>query len=207
MPTALQDFQRGLVQGQVPENPVLRHFSLHLRDMYLYWDPVVANCIVCAALEFVNGCVLESRAEIRAMAVSPLAERWPSFLRAKTGVAAAYTLMIFPQSENVDIAQFMQAVPDINVFIELSNDVLSFYKEMLAGEVANYMHNKSATTGKTVDATLDDTSREVISTYERVSSYLRGSTREAWETFVKGYITFHVTQDRYRLRELDLNVA
>ncbi|KAJ7708152.1 Trichodiene synthase, partial [Mycena rosella] len=205
-PTALQDFQIGLLQGQVHENPVLHQFSNHLRDMYLYWEPLIANCIVCAALEFVNGCVLESRSEIQGMAVSSLAERWPYFLRAKTGVAAAYTLMIFPKSNNPDISKFIQAVADINVFIDLTNDVLSFYKEILAGEVANYIHNKSTTTGETVDATLECTAQEAISTYDRISSYLQGSARDAWKTFANGYIAFHVTQDRYRLRELDLGV-
>ncbi|KAJ7578397.1 hypothetical protein C8J56DRAFT_739191, partial [Mycena floridula] len=128
---------------------------------------LVANCTVCAALEFVSGCVLEARTEIQDMPPSPLAERWPYFLQSKTGVAPAYSFMIFPKDKNPDISTFIQVVADINVFIDLTNDVLSFYKETLASEVTNYIH-KSATTGKSPDATLDQTAHEVISIYERI---------------------------------------
>ncbi|KAJ7592216.1 Trichodiene synthase [Mycena floridula] len=175
--------------------------------MYLHWDPLIANCIVCAALEFVSGCALESRSEIREMDISPLAERWPYFLRTKTGVAAAYALMLFPKDSNPDISKFIQVIADINIFIDLTNDVLSFYKETLADEITNYIHNKSATTGKTPDATLADAASEVISTYERISSYMQNSAsscQTAWKTFVNSYIGFHVTQERYKIQELDI---
>ncbi|KAF5354386.1 hypothetical protein D9758_010798 [Tetrapyrgos nigripes] len=203
---ALQNYQRKSLAGIPDEDPVFRAFSEHLSDMYQFWDAIPANCINCATLEFINGCILEALEEFQNLKLSPVSSSWPYFLRTKTGVASAYAFMIFVKSAHTNLTDFTQAIPDIARFIDLTNDVLSLYKEELAGETANYIHNCAAVQQKDVVQVLQDVSLEALSCYHRVSSFLKLQENEkglqAWETFVNGYVGFHLSQERYRLREL-----
>jgi len=85
----------------------------------------------------------------------------------------------------------------------LISDILSFYKEELQGETVNYIHDRALVTGKTAI----DTLREVIDETEAASQRVRqilgeSDARDAWDSFAKGYISFHYGDPRYRLREI-----
>jgi len=206
MPSALEDFQSKLFRRETLDDPVLQAFTGHLADMYKFYDTLPANCITTATLEFVTGCALEIHPEIRNIRLSSSSTSWPYFLRAKTGVAPAYAFMIF-RTITSDMSRYMQAIADICLFIDLTNDVLSFYKEELAGETANYIHNRAVVSGKTPAMILAEVATESKAAYDRVSDLLNTSGgsndgSRAWEIFVNGYVAFHMTQDRYRLNEL-----
>ena len=51
---------------------------------------------------------------------------------------------------------------------------------------------------------VNDLADEAISTADGVSATLTGDAKEAWIRFKVGYITFHVSQERYRLSDLAL---
>lgn len=125
-PASLQGFQLKVLQKRSLDDPVLQHFSDNLADMYTFWDILPANSIVCAAFEFLNGCMLEIHPDIQSMVVCSSSPSWPYYLRAKTGVAPAYALMIFTKEKHPKISNYMQVVGDINLFIDLTNDVLSY---------------------------------------------------------------------------------
>lgn len=83
------------------------------------------------------------------------------------------------------------------------SDILSFYKEELAGEKGNYMGDRAITTGKPTLETIRDVIDETIIITERIRKILgEGPAREAWESFAKGWISYHTSSARYRLREL-----
>ncbi|KAG6825742.1 hypothetical protein H0H92_002604 [Tricholoma furcatifolium] len=124
-PASLQKFQLSILSNGDLEDPVLRAFKKHLTDMYRVWGVMQANSIISSAMEFINGCAFEELPELRNMKLSVNAWSWPYFLRAKTGVAAAYAFMIFPQSTNADLSEFIQTIGDISLFIDLANDLLS----------------------------------------------------------------------------------
>lgn len=126
MPSALQEFQFNILRKVPLNDKVLEHFVDNLTDMYHFWDALPANGIVCAALEFVNGCALENHPEIQSMSLHPSSTSWPYYLRAKTGVAPAYAFMIFTNDNHSNISNFMQVIADINIFIDLTNDILSY---------------------------------------------------------------------------------
>ncbi|EEB89683.1 hypothetical protein MPER_12192 [Moniliophthora perniciosa FA553] len=182
-----------------------RKFSSTLpgsHDAYRLWDTLPANSIVTASMEFVTGCVLEEDAGIRSMKIRATAASWPYFLRTKTGVASAYSFMMFPRLAHPNLRSYIQVIGDINLFIDLTNDVLSFHKESLEGETWNYVSNRSATTGKSVLQTYRDITTEVLSSHDRICATLDGPELLAWKRFVNGYLAFHITQDRYRLEEI-----
>ncbi|KAJ7758741.1 isoprenoid synthase domain-containing protein [Mycena metata] len=204
MPSALEDFQLKLLRHEAPEDPVLQHFTGHLMDMYRFWDRLPANCITSAALEFITGCALEIHTEIRKIELALSSTSWPYFLRARTGVAPAYAVMIF-RTLSGNMSRYMQVIADVCLFIDLTNDVLSFHKEEVAGETRNYIHNRAGVSRKLPTNVLAEVAEEAVAAQNRVTAALRACRSEgihAWETFVQGYVAFHLTQDRYRLNEL-----
>jgi hypothetical protein len=207
IPLVLQDFQRRIHCGLPQVDPILIQFEKHLQQMYTYWDPLCANLIISSTLEFVSGCVLESRSDLAGMPVHRYARGWPYFLRAKTGVAPAYAYMIFPRQTHPDVSAFVQPIPDISKFIEFTNDVLSygalllrpgtlliiirrFYKEEVVNETANYIHNRAFTSGRQPIQVVSDVASEAQQLAMQVSITLEGCDKalDAWETFRVGYV-------------------
>lgn len=125
MPEAIAQFQRRMISGEHQLDPVLDQFPRVLGNLYKHWDPVAANCMVCATLEFISGNGMEGKKEISAMAPSKDAVTWPRFLRAKTGAAPGYSWTVFPIRYHSDMSVYVQAIPDMDDFINLVNDILS----------------------------------------------------------------------------------
>jgi hypothetical protein len=87
--------------------------------------------------------------------------------------------------------------------ITFSSDVISFYKEELAGERDNYVHDRARVTNKSIYAVLSDLVREVIESIDRARSILKGEKeKEVWEKFLAGYVAYHWMTPRYKLQEL-----
>ena len=83
------------------------------------------------------------------------------------------------------------------------SDILSFYKEELVGETANFVHDRAKVSGKTIPEVLSDILQEVITSVNRARTLLRGEKeKETWEKFIAGYVAFHFYSPRYKLIEL-----
>ncbi|QGI86738.1 hypothetical protein CEK25_013467 [Fusarium fujikuroi] len=108
----------------------------------VYWDPLIANFIVTASLNFLNSNALEARDEFHTIELTKADRSWAWFLREKDGVGEAYAWFTFPKALCPDISLFLEVVPDLSIWIGLTNDVLSFYKEEMAGETHDYIHNR-----------------------------------------------------------------
>ena len=87
--------------------------------------------------------------------------------------------------------------------IGATSDILSFYKEELAGEVTNFVHDRSKVTGQTVPEVLSGLLQEVVDSVNRARVLLTGEKEKAaWERFITGYTAFHFYSPRYKLIEL-----
>ena len=125
-PEYLTDFQkRVLTQNASPDGDFLVAFRKHLTEYYRLFDPIPANCINLAAMDFLNGCLLEQMPEIRGMKLTAASHSWPYFLRTKTGSAHAYAFMLFPKERNVDMSTYIQVIDDIAQYVNMVNDILS----------------------------------------------------------------------------------
>lgn len=83
------------------------------------------------------------------------------------------------------------------------SDILSFYKEEEDGEVTSYIHARARVTGKSPIATLHEVIDEVVAAAKRIRRTLgNGRARQAWDSFERGYIGFHVGDPRYRLQDV-----
>ncbi|KAG6872437.1 hypothetical protein C0995_009771 [Termitomyces sp. Mi166 len=206
-PSSMEKFQVSILSSENIDQAVLKEFRNNLCGMYPLWDPISANCIVSSAMEYINGCLLENLQTAQEIEIHSNAQSWPYYLREKTGVAAAYAFMIFPRSSSYNLTDFVQVIGDIMVYINLANDVLSFYKEEMQNETGNYVHNRARVHGQSTNDTLLDVSRDTLAAYLRVCKVLKShspTTYELWKTFAHGYISCHVDVPRYRLKELGI---
>jgi hypothetical protein len=121
----LQRLQADSLKANKSEHPVLQRLLQILEDMYEFWEQVPANCINIATFEFINGCILEGHPDLQDIAPGNSTASWPYYLREKTGVAAAYGFMIFVKDTHTSVSHFVRVMPDVCLFINLTNDVLS----------------------------------------------------------------------------------
>ncbi|ESK82920.1 terpenoid synthase [Moniliophthora roreri MCA 2997] len=201
MPSSLEAFQRNLITNE-DDLEVMVTFRRLLADAYRLRDPISANLIVTSCMEFVTGCAIEGSKELSLMKVRETAASWPYFLRTRTGVAHAFSFMIFPRNLNFELSSYIQIMGDANLFIELANDVLSFHKENLVGETNNYVSNRAYTTGKSAIQAHKEIAEDVISAYHRICATLDKSQLEVWKKYANGHLAFHVAQKRYHLDEI-----
>ncbi|PPQ97557.1 hypothetical protein CVT26_002342 [Gymnopilus dilepis] len=199
----LQMFQQTFFTNQKPENKVLGGFVNNLADMYRFWDPIAANCISASGVEFVTGLLIEEEPRIQSMKISDGATSWPNFLRVKTGGAAAFAFFLFPKSMFPDISSYIQVVDDVAYITNHANDLLSYYKEALAGEMNNYVHARAHATKKDIPEALRDIADGLLAAHTRISEVLKGTAgATTYNDFMFGLLDFHFMMKRYRLGEL-----
>ncbi|PPQ92635.1 hypothetical protein CVT25_007714 [Psilocybe cyanescens] len=172
-PSFLEGFQERMLTCKNPEGSFLNDFRAHLADMYRLWDTLPANCITLSGIDFFNGYLLEQMPAIRNMQLSQAARLWPYFLRNKTGSSAAFAFMLFPQELNLDMTIYVQVIEDIVLYVNLTNDILSFYKEDLAGERNNYIYNRAHVTQKSALDALQDSIDETMDAHDRITEVLK----------------------------------
>ncbi|KAG7096146.1 hypothetical protein E1B28_006819 [Marasmius oreades] len=208
MPNAITEFQHRILLHKPQLDPALEQFPRILGNLYLHWDPICANSMVCAALEFISGTVMEDKKEIETMLPHPYAENWPKFLRSKTGIAPAYSYAVFPRTAHPDMSVYVQVLPDMEDFINLGNDILSFYKEDLAGDEMTYVSFRAKITGKRPLRVLSEMVDEITRSHERILKVLSDypEALKWWLTFERGYIGWHLSLKRYRLSEIGLQM-
>ncbi|KAF9541909.1 terpenoid synthase [Agrocybe pediades] len=208
-PDRLLNFQKALMtENTSPEGHFLKSLRQHLSEYYRMFDPIPANCINLSAMDFINGCLLEQMPKIQEMPLSEAGLSWPYFLHNKTGSAQSYSFMIFPKETGVDMTAYIQVLEDLTLYTNLTNDILSFYKEHLAGERNNYVYNRAYVSGKPVYEALQDVVDDTLKAHDRITKALEFSGNEkalaCWRCYVNGYLGFHFTLKRYRLDELNL---
>ena len=88
---------------------------------------------------------------------------------------------------------------------DISNDILSFYKEELTGETVTYVHLFRVARHKESGLeAIHDLIDEAVGLSEEIGRLLAGNAKETWDLWMTGYITFHLCDSRYKLAELGL---
>ncbi|KAJ7156090.1 isoprenoid synthase domain-containing protein [Mycena crocata] len=199
-------FQERFYAGEKQPTLLLQGFAEVLRSTYDHFDNVVSNFIILSSLAFINSNVLETRPEFRAMKATKGGVKWSYYFRDKEGLPEAYAYFTYPKALYPDIGEFLEAIPDMGIFINLTNDILSFYKEEKAGETKNYLHHRASYEKKPVLSVLECVITEAVEAFKRTEVILcgRGIYEAAWQTHVRGYLAMHKSNYRYRLGEIGL---
>ncbi|KAK2773008.1 hypothetical protein CKAH01_13672 [Colletotrichum kahawae] len=169
----LAGFQERFHKGETQPSALLTRFAEVLYDMSKYYEPLVANFIVCSTLQFVNATLLERRGEFHGLKHCKEASGWPDYVRDRSGVPEAYAYFIFPKEQCPNIGQYMQGIPDMMTYINYANDILSFHKKTLAGETDNYINTRAVCEQREPLAMLETVVAEAIEANSRVVGLLR----------------------------------
>lgn len=202
-PSALLEILPNLLVGQPQADRQLeflvKEILPHVRDHY---DLLAANAIIGSIHQFFIGVAMEDLN--KTVSLSTAAPGYPEFLRLKTGAPEAFAHFIFPSQQHPDPRVYLQAMPDLCAIVNRINDVLSFYKEELQGDVNSFVRMRSKASGIDVVSALRLACDETIQCIDNVASLLSGHSDalSAFRDFVTGYIRFHTSSARYRLKEL-----
>ncbi|KAI0926369.1 terpene cyclase, variant 2 [Taiwanofungus camphoratus] len=196
------NFHRRLCAGSVQHDTnILGALATNMVEMFACFPRFSASSILTSALRFVNGSMIENTCG--GALLSPHSLSFVKYRRELTGIAEAYAAFIWEKSKFPDVGVYIQALPYVMQYLAYANDVMSFYKEELVGEVDNYVHGRAAATGKPVPEAFRDTVDETVAASDRVRTILgEGEARDVWDTFIKGYVYFHIISTRYRLHEI-----
>ncbi|KAG9315972.1 isoprenoid synthase domain-containing protein [Chiua virens] len=195
-------FNDRFISNEPQGNRVLDAFADILRRTSELYRPVASQLITTATLNFVTANLLEH--ETRTMKISSAAQQYPTYQRIMSGVAEAYSFMVF--SKEIPLNDYIQSIPEMTLFIQNVNDVLSFYKEERAGETTNQVSTLAARTRKSKLETYGDLTETTIGLYKRIVAILEGFPEacEAFKLYTGGYVRFHTSLQRYRLGDLEL---
>ncbi|KAK6214998.1 longiborneol synthase [Colletotrichum tabaci] len=201
-----QLFQKRFFNGETQPNAMLEGLAGLLREAPRLFDPVMANLLQISTLKFLTCNLLERHDGFRNMPVTRSGVKFPDFLRDLSGINVAYAVFCFPKAQYPDVGQYLEAIPDMARFIDISNDVMSFYKEELSGDTRNYVHNRAMATGKPVLTELEEVKNEVVEAANRASTILKGRGRyeQSLRESVRGLLAMHTANPRYRLGDLGL---
>ncbi|KAJ7748359.1 terpenoid synthase [Mycena metata] len=159
-------FSHRLYLGHGQENGMLALYHENMKELSDAFadDAVLRGLAIVPWINYIDACLLEKvlfttqvrldtcfNFELDSSAISHSARDSPPFadadalapnphyLRSKSGVAEAYAAGIFKASkeQNIPLTRYIRVLPDLTFFIEVINDILSFYKEELAGETYN----------------------------------------------------------------------
>lgn len=211
----LRTFLARLCGGQIQPNLLLRDMLRFIADVIpRFYGPFASDVIRKTIVEFTSVCVLETEYAGR-ITLAPTAPDFPYYLRLKTGMAEAYALFAFPESlfpESVFMPVYLPVIPGLVRYINLANDLLSYYKEsVVGGEIFNYTVNYA----RTNDLTPVESLRETVSSLNACVANIRatlagpdstGSTdlHGAVTKLFSGYAVYHYSSARYRLSELGI---
>jgi hypothetical protein len=105
--------------------------------------------IIKSLFDYVNGRIVEHQMEqsnFKALSDSRL---MPMFLRTKVGAAEILISMLWPRAlfpEEKYLIQYFPAVQELVLFIDFTNDILSYYKEFcIHDEKGNFVANFAQT--------------------------------------------------------------
>jgi hypothetical protein len=206
----LRMFQQRFLTGQPQMDPVLDALVEVLLDLWKRYEPLCANSIIASVFEFITFNCIER--EVEALPLIRGAQRFPGFLRDRTGLSPAYAFMIFPQASNPNILEYIQALPDMYFWMAVTNDLLSsvfhssgptredllirglslprFHKEELAGEKANYVHTRAYVENKAPLQVLTEIVHDLSSSQSIIHEALAHSPEalRAWKVYERGYM-------------------
>ncbi|KAJ3537796.1 hypothetical protein NM688_g6623 [Phlebia brevispora] len=194
---AAEEFATRLCAGKPQLDPLLDCLAEVLEHMVDCYLPYAAQAIIVSTIQALNFTAFDKDTE--SMVLHGSAISFPQYRRMANGAGEAYAFFAWDKFTFPDVRSFVQAVPDVSRWFCYVNDVFSFYKEELAGERNNYVHDLSTVTGKDISTVLFDVVEDVASTTQRARAVLKGHALDAMEKFMQGYTYFFFIAPRYKV--------
>ncbi|KAJ8472883.1 hypothetical protein ONZ51_g8216 [Trametes cubensis] len=203
-PDAVTQFARRLVRGDKQVSPIFDCLADLLKQAHLYWSDVGADAIITGTVDALTATAIEFATT--GTPVAPSALRYPYYLRTRAGGGPQYTHFMFMRSWREKADSYLQILPEIEHWTLGTNDILSFYKEELAGETSNYVHLRADAESISPWDVLRHLTEEVLDTARRIDDITASDPElyALWNRYLQCYLEFSVRTPRYRLRELGI---
>ncbi|KAE8149225.1 isoprenoid synthase domain-containing protein [Aspergillus avenaceus] len=165
-------------------------------------------------IDFILGNTVEAifAADLK-LSSAKFGQRVSKFVRDKTGAGEVYAHFIFSEylaAENRHLPTYVPLVAGMLDIIDDVNDILSFFKESVVGtEMNTNIMNRARTSCCSPHDVLEQLCGETVETMYVVSNAVgeNGVVGRLWKDFINGYITWHICEDRYRLKELGVAMS
>ncbi|KAL5522421.1 hypothetical protein ACEPAG_8437 [Sanghuangporus baumii] len=200
---AIREFVSRFVARQPQQLKVLDDFAALLLETPRFYDAMVCNIILTSTFDFLSSLLIQY--DVLGVPMPTFTVEYPMFFRRLSGLGNAYSAFIFPTS--IPVQSWIFAFPDIAYCVCTLNDILSFYKEDLAGEAEENLiwltaRNRNISVYESLCAIANDT----VEAHNRVLRTLAPcqDAHDAYWNFARGYHGFYVESKRYRLQELGL---
>ncbi|KAK0238934.1 hypothetical protein EDD85DRAFT_828495 [Armillaria nabsnona] len=198
-----QDLFACMIGKSSPADPLQQLFCYLMTEApKCYPNHPASNIVITGTLNFVTAASLDYRTQGMKMPAS--AKRYTTFTRNISGIADVMGVFIFPAS--VPVTAYIAAIPDLMVFMLSANDVLSFYKEEVAGEELNRVSLLALCDNSTKIDVLRQLVDSTVEAHNNISDILKPNEEalDAYLSFSDGYIWAHAGLSRYRLKELGI---
>ncbi|KAG6002503.1 hypothetical protein E4U54_000865 [Claviceps lovelessii] len=202
----LEQFVQKFIKNEAHGDAFVDDYDRLLRqDLSKHYGPFSTANIIKSCFQFLSITAVEHQ---YANGFPVTSDSFPDWLRLKTGDGETYALYLFPDAlfpEQKLLGHFLPAIPDLAEWFDLTNDMLSYYKERVVGSEENgYIVNRAAMLGVTEMESLEVCAKQVGVLYDRITAVLSSNKDllAAWKCAVNGYILFHIKQPRYRLNDL-----
>ncbi|PSS05543.1 hypothetical protein PHLCEN_2v3745 [Hermanssonia centrifuga] len=188
---ALEEFGTRLCSGHSQLHPILDCMAKLLGRMPTYFLPYASQSIVISTIQFINATAFDKKTA--SMSLSDSASSFVEYKRERSGLGEAYGFFAWDKFTFPDISTYVQVIPD----------VFSFYKEELAGERNNFVHDRATLSKSSLLDALFSIVDEILAAIKRARCVLKGEKeRRIWNDFLAGYVLYHFIAPRYLLREL-----
>ncbi|KAJ8474101.1 hypothetical protein ONZ45_g16066 [Pleurotus djamor] len=148
-PLVMENFCQRLINNDEQKTAILEAFAKHLRRVGEHFGSMQANGILIGTMKWVTSLWYEYGTSERVGIIkcsghngtdSPILDchcGFPRYVRGMSGNGEPYVMFMFPRK--VPFKVYAQAIPSLTEAINYFNDILSLYKEELAGEDTNFI--------------------------------------------------------------------
>ncbi|KAF9265366.1 terpenoid synthase [Marasmius fiardii PR-910] len=195
----MEGFNERFVKGIPQDDPILDGLAQTLLDTSTYHGRVQSNLIISSTLDFVTSLRIDMDvAKMTTLSSSSFAD----FCRKMSGISTAYGMFIFPRE--IELTAYVQCFPHMATYINCMNDVLSFYKEEVAGEEENFASMLAKESSVSKYEAIQRIADDVAAADKSILMGLANNqlALDSWQSFKRGYVRFHTSCTRYKLDEL-----
>ncbi|KAL2202444.1 trichodiene synthase [Sarocladium strictum] len=203
--TTMKTWCEDLLAGRPQKHPWWQLVNSQLPTLLSHYGPYCALNIVRSTTDFFQGCWIE---QYNFQGFPQLSD-YPLFLRRLNGLGHCVVASLFPKNQVDEKALFIEitaAISHIENWMVFVNDLLSFYKEFDESRDQTCLVNNYAVCDEsTLEEALDKLMRETIDSSRKAIVVFQDKDPRLFDilkSFMHGYITWHLSDPRYRLSEL-----
>ncbi|KAF8343308.1 isoprenoid synthase domain-containing protein [Amanita rubescens] len=198
-PGPISEFNYRFVRGIPQEYPALETFARLLRLFREHWNPVMADMLLQSSMMFITSITLEHAVKDAELPTCRSSLELARSFRDMSGISTLYCLWMF--SPDTPPEMFMAGLHPISRFINIANDVLSFYKEELASSYSSLWARTNNTSQLDAFKKMVNDAVDIYRDLEMLAEKYPCMHRPQIAN-LSGYFRYHLTLLGYRLIEL-----